>query len=81
MLPSIVPNACIMRYGYESHWFGNTALRTKVMDVAKKLLGNLQRHRKVDPKRPTIFLCHCYGGLVALQVSEHRMTLMLSSDA
>lgn len=47
MLPSVVPNACIMRYGYESNWFGEGALHTKVMDVARRLLGNLRRHRKV----------------------------------
>ncbi|KAL8718380.1 MAG: hypothetical protein Q9225_004472 [Loekoesia sp. 1 TL-2023] len=36
-----------MRYGYESNWFGEGALHTKVMDVARRLLVNLRRHRKV----------------------------------
>lgn len=47
MLPSIVPNACIMRYGYESSWYGEDALHTKVMDIARTLLRSLRRHRKV----------------------------------
>ena len=47
MLPSVVPNACIMRYGYESNQFGEDALLTKVMDVARTLLGSRRRHRKV----------------------------------
>ena len=47
MLPSIVPNACIMRYGYELNWFGKDALHTKVTDIARTLLRSLRRHQKV----------------------------------
>lgn len=47
MLPSAVPNARIMRYGYESQWFGDSVIHTKVTDVARRLLRALQRLRKV----------------------------------
>lgn len=57
MLPSAVLNACIMRYGYPSHWFGEGAFHTKLMDVAKRLLRSLRRHRKVSrTKSPIVFL-------------------------
>ena len=47
MLPSAVQNARIMRYGYESQWFGEQAIHTKVTNVAQRLLLALQRRRKV----------------------------------
>ena len=47
MLPSAVQNARIMRYGYDSQWFGESALQTRVMDVAIPLLASLRTHRKV----------------------------------
>ncbi|RDW91519.1 hypothetical protein BP5796_02684 [Coleophoma crateriformis] len=46
MLPSIAPNARILRYGYESRWFGNDAIRQKASDVAKRFLIALRRERK-----------------------------------
>ncbi|KAK4985799.1 hypothetical protein LTR50_005705 [Elasticomyces elasticus] len=46
MLPSVVPNARIMRYGYESRWFGQDAIRQKVCTVANRFLLALQRKRK-----------------------------------
>ncbi|KAI9858972.1 MAG: hypothetical protein M1824_003973 [Vezdaea acicularis] len=45
MLPAVVPNARIMRYGYKSIWFGEDAIRGKASDVADKLLRALRRVR------------------------------------
>ncbi|KAH8696950.1 hypothetical protein GQ44DRAFT_98797 [Phaeosphaeriaceae sp. PMI808] len=47
MLPAVVPSARIMRYGYESKWFGEGALRQKASTVAQRLLLALKRERKV----------------------------------
>jgi hypothetical protein len=47
MLPAVVPNARIMRYGYQSQWFGNEMMQQSVSSVAERLLINLKRKRKV----------------------------------
>ena len=47
MLPAVAPNARIMRYGYQSQWFGEGAMRQKASTVAQRLLLALQRKRKV----------------------------------
>ncbi|KAI9691166.1 MAG: hypothetical protein M1822_008786 [Bathelium mastoideum] len=67
MLPAVMPEARILRYGYESAWFGPDAMRQRVSTVAKRLLLTLRRKRKDSPLRPLIFIAHCFGGLVVLQ--------------
>lgn len=57
MLPAVVPDARIMRYGYQSQWFGDEAISQKVSTVAQRLLLNLRRDRKVR------YLFHRDGGL------------------
>lgn len=47
MLPAVAPNARIMRYGYESDWFGEGAVRQKTSTVAQRMLLALKRKRKV----------------------------------
>jgi hypothetical protein len=48
MLPAAAPNARIMRYGYQSQWFGEGAMRQKVSTVAQRLLLTLRRKRQVQ---------------------------------
>jgi hypothetical protein len=48
MLPALAPNARIMRYGYQSHWFGKDAMRQRTSTVAQRLLSALKRERKVQ---------------------------------
>jgi hypothetical protein len=48
MLPAIAPHARIMRYGYDSQWFGKEAVQLKVPAVAARLLRALQRKRTVQ---------------------------------
>ncbi|KAI9666161.1 MAG: hypothetical protein M1821_004096 [Bathelium mastoideum] len=67
MLPAVIPEARILRYGYESAWFGPDAMRQRVSTVAKRLLLTLRRKRKDCPFRPLIFIAHCFGGLVVLK--------------
>ena len=51
MLPQKLPDACIMRFGYKSEWFGSEKVETKktlVQDVAKALLKGLEHCRDVS---------------------------------
>jgi len=47
MLPKVVPNARIMRYGYKSQWFGPNAIKQNSSRVARRLLIALRRERQV----------------------------------
>jgi hypothetical protein len=47
MLPAVAPNARIMRYGYQSQWFGKEMVQQSVSTVAERLLRALKRTRKV----------------------------------
>jgi hypothetical protein len=47
MLPAVAPNARIMRYGYQSQWFGKEAMHQSVSTVAERLLRALKRKRRV----------------------------------
>ncbi|CAG8982702.1 hypothetical protein HYALB_00000983 [Hymenoscyphus albidus] len=67
MLPQAAPNARILRYGYESEWFGDNAISQKTTTVAKRFLLALKRARKEFPLRPLIIIAHCFGGLVVLK--------------
>ena len=48
MLPTVVPQTRIMRYGYESQWFGEESISLKASTVAQRLLRSLNRARKVN---------------------------------
>jgi len=47
MLPSTVPKARIMRFGYDSMWLGRNPVRTNIRIIADNLLEALTRERKV----------------------------------
>lgn len=47
MLPSIASNARIMRYGYESAWFGSEAIKQSTTDAAEEFLDDLKGLRGV----------------------------------
>jgi hypothetical protein len=57
MLPAVAPQARIMRYGYQSKWFGEEAMRQKASTVAQRLLLALKREREVgsDSVHPTYY--------------------------
>jgi hypothetical protein len=67
MLPAVAPHARIMRYGYQSQWFGEGALRQNASTVAQRLLLALKRKREEFKWRPLVFIAHCFGGLVVLK--------------
>ncbi|CAH0045530.1 unnamed protein product [Clonostachys solani] len=75
MLPKAVPEARILRFGYDSLWMGETAIRTSLSTIAYKLLLSLNIMRAEDLERPLIFIGHCFGGLVierALNLAKMR---------
>lgn len=53
MLPAVAPLARIMRYGYQSQWFGEETIGLKASTVAQRLLLSLQRERKVCGRLPS----------------------------
>ncbi|KAF2135209.1 uncharacterized protein K452DRAFT_239791, partial [Aplosporella prunicola CBS 121167] len=67
MLPAVAPNARVMRYGYESQWFGPDAIRQNTTRVANRFLLALKRQRQDAPFRPLVIVAHCFGGLVVLK--------------
>jgi hypothetical protein len=48
MLPQAVPQARIMRFGYESQWLGREAIQQRLPVVADQLLRSLTGSRKVQ---------------------------------
>jgi hypothetical protein len=51
MLPSIAPQARIMRYGYESQWFGDSSsstVRLRASTIADQLLHELNFEREAS---------------------------------
>ncbi|KAI9658357.1 MAG: hypothetical protein M1821_002490 [Bathelium mastoideum] len=67
MLPAVAIRARILRFGYDSSWFGRDPIREKVPSIAQRLLFSLRRKRKDFPFRPLIFIAHCFGGLLVLK--------------
>jgi hypothetical protein len=52
MLPAALPNARIMAFGYDSVWYGDQPVRQTLDGVARKLLTELVRKRKVSSLHP-----------------------------
>ncbi|KAK8119804.1 uncharacterized protein PG998_004430 [Apiospora kogelbergensis] len=71
MLPSSLPRARIMTYGYHSYWFGDDARRISIESVATEFLQDLEMKRSKCQDRPLLLVGHCFGGLVMQKVSLH----------
>lgn len=57
MLPKAVPNARIMRFGYQSNWFGtimDEPKKTFISDVADMLLKQIEFYRRVLQSSPPL---------------------------
>ncbi|CAI7582039.1 unnamed protein product [Penicillium bialowiezense] len=73
MLPKIFPNARIMRFDYDSKWFGGfdePHTETCVRHVSSQLVKSLQTLRK-DLARPLIFIAHSFGGFPVMHALRY----------
>ncbi|KAH7370012.1 ankyrin repeat-containing domain protein [Rhexocercosporidium sp. MPI-PUGE-AT-0058] len=61
---SEITTARVLKYGYDSRWLGDNALRQTLGNVAEQLLVSLVAARKDHEDRPIIFVAHSLGGLV-----------------
>ncbi|PQE28652.1 and NB-ARC domain-containing protein [Rutstroemia sp. NJR-2017a WRK4] len=83
MLPALVTNARIMTFNYDSNWYGDDAIKLRLVHVANDLSRELERQRRVRlvkacplnliyfqdcSSRRLIFIGHCFGGLVIEKV-------------
>ncbi len=57
MLPKAIPNARILRFGYDSTWYGDDAVKQGLRTVATGLLESLKAERLVRNGYPTDMLC------------------------
>ena len=67
LLPSSIPNARVLTYGYDAnirHWAGNPPSQNTVYDTAWDLLGSLDAFRHSESQRPIFFIVHSLGGVV-----------------
>lgn len=59
MLPAAIPNARILRYGYDAKWWGqDSAIKSRVPDLAVELLHDL----KEEPDRRVLVPSCCERG-------------------
>ena len=65
MLPSLVPGARVLRFGYRLPLPGRDAeSRMNVLEIARNLLIKLTGERKDCEDRPVIFIGHAWGGVI-----------------
>ncbi|KAJ6258603.1 hypothetical protein Dda_6650 [Drechslerella dactyloides] len=64
MLHAALPKARIMRFGYDSIWYGSGAAKQRLANIANELLTDLKYERRDCEDRPIIFVGHCFGGLI-----------------
>jgi hypothetical protein len=81
MLPAVALNARIMRYGYQSRWFGEVAVRLKASTVAQRILIALQRQREVQMLYISVVSWLIPLGVSVLAVDLHGALLRRASGA
>lgn len=67
-LPKTVPFSRILVFGYDTRIrhriFGPEACHNTVRDIANNLLVSLDGKRRVNSKRPLLFIVHSLGGII-----------------
>ena len=77
MLPAVAPHARILRYGYQSEWFGKEAMQQNASIVADRLLRALRRKREV----PAYFNSHSQLADVVRMFRSVRCSLWRTASA
>lgn len=68
LLPEELPQTRVMSFAYNGDMFRNQSAAT-IRDNARSLLNYLKlERRRVDPRRPIVFVAHCLGGLIVKHV-------------
>jgi len=61
------PNARVLTYGYDTyvrHRLGSAVSKSTLYDIAWDFLVSLETERRLEPKRPLLFIAHSLGGIV-----------------
>ena len=56
-----------MRYGYESQWFGDDAIKQNITTASDRFFRSLKRDREDTEPLPLIMIAHGFDGLVVLK--------------
>ncbi|KAK8024357.1 hypothetical protein PG993_012423 [Apiospora rasikravindrae] len=77
LLPTTVPHARVMTYGYDSHIrhrFGPEGSQSTVYDIAWDFLVALEASRRSDPERSILLIAHSLGGIVVKEMLRKSTT-------
>lgn len=67
LVPTTVPNARVLTYGYDTHirhWSGPAMSKNTVYDIAWDFIVSLEAARRSEPSRLLLFIAHSLGGIV-----------------
>lgn len=78
MLPNKLPKSRILRYGYESKWFGQDAVKTRLQNIAELLLHFLKSDDDRQVLNSSSYLVHCNINLTSLAKSDPACCFRLS---
>jgi hypothetical protein len=80
LVQETVPNARVLTFGYDTHVrrLGPPVSRNTVYDIAWDFLVALEAERRLDSRRPVIFIAHSLGGIVVKEMLRRSSSSHLS---